>query len=85
MTQVIITMVSPNSWYMGGLLGTRPARVNPEVQNTGPWAHFFHEPAQGRIFEWALLRGFPVVGGRLQLGLRFWFPQTQGGGVVQRF
>ena len=41
MTQVIETMLSPNSWPMGGLLGTLPACVTSEVQKTGPWAHFW--------------------------------------------
>ena len=31
----------PNSWPMGGLLGTLPACVTSEVQKTGPWAHFW--------------------------------------------
>ena len=53
-------MVSPNSWPMGGLLGTLPARVTSEVQKGAHgriFGDFFREPAQGRIFEWALLRG----------------------------
>ena len=53
-------MVSLNSWPMGGLLGKLLACVTSEVQKTVPWVHFwgfFREPAQGRIFEWALLRG----------------------------
>ena len=63
MTQVIETMVSPNSWPMGGLLGTLP-HVSPR-RYTKPahgriFGDFFREPAQGRIFEWALLRGLPV-------------------------
>ena len=36
MTHVFVTIVSTNSWPMGGLLGTLPARVISEVQKTGP-------------------------------------------------
>ena len=65
MTQVIVTIFPPYRWSMGGLLGTRPARVTSEVQKTGPWALFWgffsRESAHGRIFEWALLRGLPVI------------------------
>ena len=63
MTQVIETMVSPNSWPMGGLLGTLPACVTSELKKPAHgriFGDFFCEPAQGRIFEWALLRGLPV-------------------------
>ena len=58
------TMVSLNSWPMGGLLGKLLARVTSEVTKNWPMGaflgNFFREPAQGRIFEWALLRGLPV-------------------------
>ena len=50
---------------MGGLLGTLPARVTSEVNKKRAhgriFGDFLLEPAHGRIFEWALLRGLPVI------------------------
>ena len=56
MMQVIVAMVSPYSWSMGGLLGTRPARVTSEVQKTDPWTHFLGfvsvNPPRGGFSSW---------------------------------
>ena len=48
---------------MGGLVGTR-RHVSPRRYKKRAHGRiivfFFREPAQGRIFEWALLRGLPA-------------------------
>ena len=71
MTQVIETMVSPNSWPMGGLLGTLPACVTSEVQKTGPWAHiwgFFPWTRPGADFRVGAFTGIAGVLGSVVLG-----------------